>query len=100
VERELLLELNGVLRLDRLVYRERRRICSNAQYGWLLSHDTRMREVVPQFSESGFLEEYLTQKRGRGMTLSRTLAENRLPEDFTALAVLFDSNYSGKKNAA
>ncbi|MFZ9520255.1 MAG: serine/threonine-protein kinase PknK [Silvanigrellaceae bacterium] len=100
VERELLLELNGVLRLDRLVYRERRRICTNNKFGWLLSHDMRFREVVPQFTENGFIEEFLNLKRGRGMTLSRLLSEKRMPEEFTALAVISDGTYSDKKNAA
>ena len=100
VERELLLELNGVLRLDRLVYRERRRIFTSGQFAWLLSHDSRMREFVPEFSQVGFLEEYLSQKRGRGLNIARVLADGRLPDDFSAIAILFDGRLSSKKNAA
>jgi len=100
VERELLLELNGVLRLDRLVYRERRRIFTSGQFAWLLSHDSRMRDFVPEFSQVGFLEEYLSQKRGRGLNIARVLAEGRLPDDFSAIAILFDGRLSNNKNAA
>jgi hypothetical protein len=46
VERELLLELNGVLRLDRLVYRERRRLFTSNNFAWLLSHDQRLRDSL------------------------------------------------------
>jgi hypothetical protein len=99
VERELLLELNGVLRLDRLVYRERRRIMSSSIYAWLLSYDARFRDVVPQFSQSGFLDEYVTLRRNRGLDLARVLGDGELPSDFSALAVLFDSSASSK-NAA
>ncbi|MEN9808496.1 MAG: hypothetical protein RLZZ488_63 [Pseudomonadota bacterium] len=100
VERELLLELNGVLRLDRLVYRERRRIFSSQQYAWLFSHDSRLREIVPVFTQSGFLDDYLNQKRARGLSLARTFQDGRMPEDFTAIAVMFDGNLTMKKNVA
>lgn len=99
VERELLLELNGVLRLDRLVYRERRRIMSSSIYAWLLSYDSRFRDIVPQFSQTGFLDEYVTLRRNRGLDLARVLGDGDLPSDFSALAVLFNSSASSK-NAA
>jgi hypothetical protein len=100
VERELLLELNGVLRLDRLVYRERRRMFTSSNFAWLLSHDQRLRDFVPHFSRSGFIDEYLAQKRSHGLGLARILSDGRLPEDFTGIAVMFDSAQPSKKNAA
>lgn len=99
VERELLLELNGVLRLDRLVYRERRRILTSPKYAWLMSHDSRFRDIMPQFSKAGFLEEYSNLRRTRGLDLSRVLSNGELPSDFSALALLFDAS-SASKTAA
>jgi hypothetical protein len=100
VERELLLELNGVLRLDRLVYRERRRIFTSANFAWLLSHDSRLRDFVPHFSRAGFIDEFLAQKRTNGLSLVRVLSDGRLPEDFSGITLMFDSSQASKKNAA
>jgi serine/threonine protein kinase len=100
VERELLLELNGVLRLDRLVYRERRRIFGSSQFAWLMSHDPRLREVFPQFSRGGFVDEFFGQKHNRGMSLSRVLNASGLPDDFSGHALLFDGTNSISKNVA
>ncbi|NBO37676.1 hypothetical protein EBU99_03735 [bacterium] len=100
VERELLLELGGVLRLDRLVYRERRRLLAGTQAGWLLNQDSRFREINSQFSQNGFIEEYLNQKRSRGLMLNRILANGHLPNEFSAIALLFDATQANKKNVA
>jgi hypothetical protein len=99
VERELLLELNGVLRLERLVYRERRRVMTGSAYAWLLSFDQRFRDVVPQFTRGGFLEEYLNLRKSRGIDLSRHLAGGSLPDDFSALALVVDG-VSSSENVA
>lgn len=99
IERELLLELNGVLRLDRLVYRERRRLMAGNRYAWLMSFDPRFREVVPQFSRNGFLDDYINLRRSRGADLSRVLSGGELPSDFTATALIFDA-VSSTKTAA
>lgn len=99
VERELLLELNGVLRLERLVYRERRRVMTSSSYAWLLSFDQRFRDIVPQFSRAGFLEEYLNLRKNRGIDLSHHLAGGALPEDFSAVALVVDG-VSSSENVA
>jgi hypothetical protein len=99
VERELLLELSGVLRLDRLVYRERRRIMTSLRYAWLLSHDQRFREIVPQFSKAGFLDEYISLRKNRGLDLSRVLNQGELPTDFSASAIIVDTTESEESAA-
>jgi serine/threonine protein kinase len=99
VERELLLELGGVLRLDRLVYRERRRIMTSLRYAWLLSHDQRFRDIVPQFSKAGFLDEYVSLRKNRGLDLSRVLNQGELPADFNASAIIIDASESEESAA-
>lgn len=96
VERELLLELNGVLRLDKLVYRERRRVFEGNRSAWMFSHDTRFRKVIPYFSRPGFLEEYLNLKQTRGLDLSRVLANADVPDDFSGVAILVNTAHSNK----
>jgi len=99
VERELLLELSGVLRLDRLVYRERRRIMTSMRYAWLLSFDQRFRDIVPQFSKAGFLDEYVSLRKNRGLDLSRVLNQGELPSDFNAFAIIVDATASEESAA-
>jgi len=96
VERELLLELNGVLRLDKLVYRERRRVFEGNRSAWMFSHDNRFRKVIPYFSRPGFLEEYLNLKQTRGLDLSRVLANADVPDDFSGVAILVNTAHSNK----
>jgi hypothetical protein len=91
VERELLLELNGVLRLDKLVYRERRRILTGGRSAWMFSYDSRLRMLIPQFSQPGFLDEYVNLRGSRGLDLSRVLGNGELPDGFSAVALLFES---------
>ncbi len=96
IERELLLELSGVLRLDKLVYRERRRVFEGSHLAWMFSHDPRFRKVIPYFSRPGFLDEYFNLKKTRGLDLARVLAGGDMPDEFSGTAVIVDNAVSNK----
>ena len=96
IERELLLELSGVLRLDKLVYRERRSVFEGSHLAWMFSHDPRFRKVIPYFSRPGFLDEYFNLKKTRGLDLARVLAGGDMPDEFSGTAVIVDNAVSNK----
>jgi hypothetical protein len=56
--------------------------------------------VEPRSATPRLIDEYLIQKRTNGLNLGRILSDGRMPDDFSGVAVMFDSTQSSKKSAA